>query len=415
MPDWNCWKTWLLIVLAVALALRVGAAVVIQNHLDDQPGRRFLIEGDASGYWTLGEQLADGKPFELYDPPRRIMRTPGFPWVLSLGMRMFGDDMVSMRLLLAVVGTAACGLVFWLGKILADPVTGVIAAGIAAVSPAFVGFTPLILSETLFAATMLMSLIAVAKLVSEPHTGKRYVWAALAGVLAGIATLVRPSWLLVAPGCAFLYWAVAQRNRQGFILAAVMCGGLAVALAPWTLRNYHLTGRFIPTTLWVGPSLYDGLNPQATGDSDMTFIEQDRIYQRMSEYDADRYYRRAAWDFAAAHPGRALQLAGIKLARYWSPWPNAAQFRNWWLMVPLTLFFIVVLAAAIRGIWRSRDRFWLCLLTAGPIVYFACIHALFVGSIRYRLPAEYPLMVLAAIGLRPLWRSPPETVKELAQ
>ena len=118
--------------------------------------------------------------------------------------------------------------------------------------------------------------------------------ALLAGILAGGATLVRPSWLLVAPGCALLYWVVAQRNRHGFYLAVTMCAGLAVALAPWTVRNYRVTGHVVPTTLWVGPSLYDGLNPQATGDSDMDFIEQDGVYQRMSEYDADRYYRRAA-------------------------------------------------------------------------------------------------------------------------
>ncbi len=172
MPDFNCWKRWLLIVMTVALILRVGAAAVLQFQLDKQPGRQFLIAGDATGYWTLGEQLANGKPFELYVPPRRIMRTPGFPWVLSLGMRMFGDDIIYIRLMLALVGTAACGLVFWLGKELVDPATGVIAAGVAAVSPAFVGFTPLILSETLFAATMLLSLIAVAKLLNLNPTGE---------------------------------------------------------------------------------------------------------------------------------------------------------------------------------------------------------------------------------------------------
>ena len=407
MPDFNCWKRWLLIVMTVALILRVGAAAVLQFQLDKQPGRQFLIAGDATGYWTLGEQLANGKSFELYVPPRRIMRTPGFPWVLSLGMRMFGDDIIYIRLMLALVGTAACGLVFWLGKELVDPETGVIAAGVAAISPAFVGFTPLILSETLFAATMLLSLIAVAKLLNlnqqnQQASRQRYLWAFLAGVLVGIATLVRPSWLLVGPGCAFLYWALAQRNRHGFCLAAMLCLGLAVSLAPWTIRNYRLTGHIVPTTLWVGPSLYDGMNPQATGDSDMAFVERDGVYQRMSEFDADRYYRDAAWKYAAAHPARIVQLAGIKLARYWSPWPNAAQFRTWYLMIPLALFFAAIMLAAIRGGWLSRDRFWLCLLTAGPIVYFAGIHALFIGSIRYRLPAEYPLLVLTAIGIRSL-------------
>jgi hypothetical protein len=41
-------------------------------------------------------------------------------------------------------------------------------------------------------------------------------------------------------------------------------------------------------------------------------------------------------------------------------------------------------------------------LAAGPVLYFALVHAVFVGSVRYRLPAEYPLLVLSAVGLQRL-------------
>lgn len=407
MPSSTRWKIWLLVILAVAFGLRAAAAVAVQARLDADPNRTFLIEGDAAGYWILGQRMAAGKSYELYQPSRRVMRMPGFPALLAAGIRLFGPELSSIRWMLTVVGTAACYLVFLLTRELTDWQTGLVAAGLAAVAPSLVGFTPLILSETLFGVMLLVSLYSMARLLghtkSRSSLQTRSLWAGLTGLLVGGAVLVRPSWLLVAPGLAVLYWACLDRTRSGLMLSGILIAGLVVALLPWTIRNHRVTGHLIPTTLWVGPSLYDGLNPQASGDSDMQFIERDGIYQRMSEYEADRFYRAAAWDFAIANPVRAIQLAGMKLARYWSPWPNAAQFRGGWMAVPLTLFFIGMTVTVVVGLWQSRSDPWLCLLSLGPVLYFSMIHMIFVGSIRYRLPAEYPLLVLAAVGVRHLW------------
>ena len=37
-------------------------------------------------------------------------------------------------------------------------------------------------------------------------------------------------------------------------------------------------------------------------------------------------------------------------------------------------------------------------MTAGPILYFAALHLVFVSSVRYRLPGEYPMLILSAVG-----------------
>jgi hypothetical protein len=182
---------------------------------------------------------------------------------------------------------------------------------------------------------------------------------------------------------------------------------------PWGLRNQAVTGHFTLTTFWVGPSLYDGLNPQATGDSDMRFFDEENLLARMSEYEMDREYRRRAWQFAAEHPGRTVELMAIKLWRYLSPWPNARQFQSLTIRLVASGSFLALLIPALAGTWQMRNRPLVLAFTWGPLLYFAAIHLWFVGSIRYRLPAEYPLAVLSGAGMAAwasaVWSSKPLT------
>lgn len=404
----------LLIVLAGAFALRAAAAVFIQHEVTKTPGRICLIDGDAAGYWDLGLKLAHGKEFSIYEPPRYVVRMPGFPLLLAAGMKLLGSNSLALRFLLAGVGTVACGLVYKLGADLFDASVGLIAAALAAVSPPMVVFSVLFLSETLFAAALLASLILLARIV-RPHVNQSSssrILAFAAGAACGFATLVRPTWLLIGPVFVALYVALHKEGhdkearffRKSRISAcASLLLGLAITLLPWAIRNWRVTDHFVLTTLWAGPSLYDGLNPDATGASDMSFIEGDGLYAHMSEYDVDQHYRSAAWKFAMEHPGHAVALAFKKLGRFWNPFPNAEQFGQWYVQWGIALYFLPLLIFAIIGCWKTKRQFWLWFLPAAPILYFSAVHTVFVGSLRYRLPAEYPMLVLAAVGLSSLW------------
>lgn len=403
-----CARRPLLWILLCGLLLRAGLAVGVQYRLDNVLHRSFLVEGDANGYWELAEKIAAGEEYAIYDPPRRVLRMPGFPALLAATIKLTGGSLLGARLVLAAVGMAACALVYWLGRELFDQRTGLLAAGIAAFSPVLAGFSVLVLSETLFAAGMLASLVAMAALVKTgfaPEQRARGLWLSLlTGVLIGAANYARPSWLLAGPLFAFVYFLWSDDRRRALLRGAIVIAGLAIATAPWTVRNYLATGHPVVTTLWVGPSLYDGLNPDATGDSDMQFFETDAVMRRLglSEYEMDRYYREKAWEFVRENPRRALELAFIKLGRFWKPWPNAEQFNQPLLSAAVAVWFIPLVALAVCGAWSGRRRFWPLALTAGPILYFTAIHIVFVSSLRYRLPAEYPLAILAAAGLNHL-------------
>src|SRR5579863_8814675 len=126
MSALGAWTSRLLLVLCAALALRCIAGIALDRWLKRQvPPRMCLIAGDAEGYWELAQKLASHRDYAIHEPPRRVMRMPGFPLLLALVMRLTGpDNVLAARIALAGVGTLACGLVYWLGRELFDSATG---------------------------------------------------------------------------------------------------------------------------------------------------------------------------------------------------------------------------------------------------------------------------------------------------
>ena len=413
-----------LTMFAVAWALRIVAVIAVQHYLQNvaQPPRQFVIEGDADGYWQLAHQIAAGEPYQIYTPPRMALRMPGFPVILAFSIRVFGDSLFAARLVLATIGAWGCVGVYHLGRRLFGHRTGLIAGGLAALSPIFIGFSAIELTETAFAVSLVAGLLPLTGWASSHQPTaishqppmecpvaacpvKKCLRSAMlcgvvAGFIAGVGCYLRPSWLLFPPCLVLWLWGL-HRDRRSGVLAVVTVVVMILSLVPWGLRNQAQTGHLVLTTLWMGPSLYDGWNPQQQdGDSNMAFFDQENVMSTMSEYEMDQHYRKRAWDFAFQNPGRVAQLAWQKSMRYWNPFPNAQQFSKYKLLRWASCgWFIVVFVPALVGAWKLRRSLGILAITAGPIVYFAALHLVFVSSVRYRLPAEYPLLVLSAVGL----------------
>jgi 4-amino-4-deoxy-L-arabinose transferase-like glycosyltransferase len=291
-----------------------------------------------------------------------------------------------------------------------------VAAVLAAIDPYAVAISELLLSEALFIPLMLFFLCGLASLWGEaegpdrtgehPSARRRGLLALATGAAAGAAVLTRPSFALF-PLSALLVWVIAcciPRQRIGHPAAAwrgagLVMLGIVLVMSPWWIRNARIYGRFVPTSVWFGASLYDGLNRNATGASDMKFRDEPE-FRTLSELDQDKALARRAWEFARANPARVLQLAAIKLVRYWSPWLNAEEYRSTTLDVASAAVVIPFYLLLIAGAWDRRGDRRALVLLAGPLLYFCAVHLVFVSSVRYRISAAVAAMPLAAIGFR---------------
>ena len=254
----------------------------------------------------------------------------------------------------------------------------------------------LLLSEATFVPLMLLGLWGLASLWRDRGPRRPMLVAVGTGLAMGAAILSRPSWALFVP-IVLAIWVLGS-GRVAARRALVVALATAAILAPWWARNARIFGRFVPTALWVGASLLDGIGPQATGASDMEFVDEPDV-RALGESEQDSTFRARSLAFAREHPGRVLGLAVIKLGRFWSPWPNADTIRGPGVAAISALVTLPYFALMALGIWDRRRDLRALVLLAGPLVYFCALHMVFVSSIRYRVPGEVPAMGLAAVGM----------------
>ncbi|MEX2173432.1 MAG: glycosyltransferase family 39 protein [Pirellulaceae bacterium] len=436
MPFLLSYRWSLFAILACALALRLAAGAWWQQRL---PAGKTFGFPDSESYWELGRKIARGEPYEFGPERLAIFRTPGYPILLAGLFLLAGDEppVSWARALSAICGTIAVGGVASLARLLFDERTALLAATLTALYPEAIAASTFVLSEAPFGPLMVFQLVAWTRAWRADSGRQQFGWAAAAGVLGGLATLMRPSWLLFVPfaiaaGMASVrFFRSATQSaayRRHMLIGATLLATLCATLAPWWIRNYAVAGRFVPTSLQVGASLYDGWGPQATGASDMQFVpqfiaEQHQVDRDQADRDQadrqatlpprgtfedrlDRRLRNASLAWATNHPVRVLQLAGIKFLRMWNPLPNAAEFGTGTLRAILALTYTPLIALALVGAWRFTRRDWPYLLCLLPAFYFTGLHMIFVSSIRYRQPAMLVLIVLAA-GILTRWLARP--------
>ena len=406
-------KKFLVIILALGLALRLIFISLL-------PAKKLFLAGplaDQKEYVAMANNALEGKGIIL-GQGREIPRMPLYALFLAGSFRLFGENFLFLRLWQALFSLGSVGLVFLLTRRIFSKEAALLTALVAAIYPFFIFYTGLILNETLFIFFFLVEVYLLVRLgeAMQPGgkgarwSGSPYGLALAAGICAGVTVLLRGAVLLFY----FFIWPFlflmlrrkckdrppglpvrVNQKARSYIAMVIFLVIFASSLLPWVWRNYKITGHFVPTTLRVGLSLYEGNSPQATGGPILHILKIPDEARDLSEYEKDKFFRQEARRYIIKHPGRFLRLAAAKFIRFWNPVPNYPGFRHPILIIGSVASFLPVLFLALLGIWLKRRDWRGWLLVILPVVYFALLHMVFVGSLRYRVPLMPFMMVLA--------------------
>ncbi len=377
------WLPWAIFLAAIAVRL----AYVL--NLGPEP--RFH---DENTYWQVARRFLNGQGI-TFDTGLQVCRAPVYPLLLAASQRFFHDSLVPIRITQALLGALTCVLIYLLARGLSGYVCGAAAGAIAAVYPFFVFYTGTALSETLFTFELVLWVLLMRRLLHRPSW-----WAALlAGLTFGVAVLTRPSAMLMLPAALPLYFIGEPHRRRQARCWLLLAAAFAAVMAPWVWRNYRITGKFVPTTLQVGASLYESNAPDADGGPAMDRIKWPEGIKDMSEYERDRYLLRKAVEVIRSDWARFGRLTLHRAKRFWNLVPNYEGYRALHYRVLSAMFVGPIFVLGLIGLLVAPRRPRELLLLLLPVAYFAALHSVFVGSTRYRTPIMSLVIVFAGHAL----------------
>jgi len=293
-------------VAAVALAARLVVVAWASARLP-------AVE-DGHYYDVLARRLAAGDGYTWLWPDGAVTHAAhypvGYPAMLALAYRIFGASGAAAMTVNALVGTLAA----WAAYRLVDG-EGVarwrpMAAGLlVALHPALVPYTAAIMTEGITAALLVAAtaLAARARDADRPHP-----WLAATGVVLGLATLVRPQSLLLAPVLGLLAAGASVAWKARLVRGALVTALALACVAPWTARNCVRMHRCALVSVNGGWNLLIGAQTQAGGWEPIDVPTECATV--WDEAGKDACFERAGMRLIAASPGAWLARAPAKIA-----------------------------------------------------------------------------------------------------
>jgi 4-amino-4-deoxy-L-arabinose transferase-like glycosyltransferase len=297
---------------AVALAARL--AVVVWAHA------RFPAAEDGHYYDVLARRLASGAGYTWLWPDGAVTYVAhypvGYPALLAVAYRAWGASgavaMTVAALLGAGAAVAAHRLVDGDGVARWRP----LAAGLAvALHPALVPYTAAYMTEGVTAALLVVAAALAAGARARDAGDARGLATAAwlgAGLAMGVATLVRPQSLLVAPVLGALSVAPGARWRTRAARAVAVAGIALACVAPWTARNCVRMHRCALVSVNGGWNLLIGAQTRGGGWEPVAVPSECATV--WDEAGKDVCFERAGWASIARAPGAWLARAPGKVA-----------------------------------------------------------------------------------------------------
>jgi hypothetical protein len=362
------------------------------------------MTNDELEYLQLGRSVARGEGFNYTsagsDQPASagFGRAPLYPLFVSLVARITSPATLvpAMKIAQSLLGAVAVWLIALVAQRAAGSRAGNLAAWLAAFYPPLVWLPAFMLSEPLYMVLALANVLLVEAGLQPRAT------VALAGVLAALAALTRPSHLFFL---AFV--AIWLGSRRRWTACAVFVLGATLTIAPWTIRNYVTYGRPVLIASEGGITFWTGNHPLSHGEGDMAAnpaikLDSQRVrasHPGLTQEQLEPIYYREALQTIAARPLWWLGLEARKFFYVWIPIGPSYTLHSRLFVYTTWIAYGLLLPFGVFGLWQlarsATSPTALLLLLLSAVV--ACL--IFLPQERFRIPVIDPALIVGAAAL----------------
>jgi 4-amino-4-deoxy-L-arabinose transferase-like glycosyltransferase len=406
-------RRWPLLPLLLVVAINATSFVLFARV-----GGLVGAETGSDGYQEIAESLNKGHGF-VFSPgePSTMMlgymkREPVYPLWLW-GILAVTGSLTPLMLGLFQTGLClvACCLVDRLGAEVFDGQTARLASYIYAVHPISFWYTTRFASELIAVPVLLLCLIVIHRFLTAATLSK----ALQTGLLIGIAALTKSAYVILLP-LVLVFAAIRSRQRiEHFVLSAliVVCS-FASLHSLWILRNYAISGEFVPFTTMNGVTFFLGnkivedfdVRKQTAGTgpdrwaSDLYNSTQTDIATRQPgmslpklEAQTDSRLRASISEFVVARPWFIARKIAEGMVFIWFLSDTTAKSLGWAaFQAPL-----VILAAI--GVYRQRRWSLSKQFLLSFVMVFLLAYVVVSPIARYATPVAPVVILFASFGL----------------
>jgi dolichyl-phosphate beta-glucosyltransferase len=408
---------WIISVLFI-VAVNAIILFVLIPEVSGRTNRFYNGNQYADGYDQLAANLAEGNGYRFYpDTARTLMREPGYPMLLAGIFMVFGKNFAVVKLANMILALAVAYLMTRIArKLSASPV-------LILGSPLLFLFHP----ETLIAEsrggieilfTLMLTLFILT--LNRAVKSKRWWDYLVSGGVLGLAVLVRSTPILfpiVLLGYLLLFERAENQKVAVFRNFVVMAIAMFIVLSPWIIRNYSLTGKFVPTASVLGVSAHTGLylsSHQAVGNvllDTEAASERSKLAHELGYHFRDGYYQhfyssndevafsqylfnRVVHEYESS-PLLFIKTLAVNFLKFW------CGGKTWHSVAMNAIVQLPFLALAITGIVRClrNDRVKEIAPMVLLIIYIVAVSMPLLAQARYSAPLNPFLSILACIPL----------------